>query len=82
MTMTDREVKRLAIRAIVDSVHADMVKSAKSAKSAARRWRTHADTLEVFDDEDRVKVEKAARQILDVLSRRAARLRSVRAGRL
>lgn len=73
--MTEREAKRLAIRAIVDVVEADI------ANGAAYYWHTHVDTLDAFDDEDRAKVEKAARQILDVLSRRAARLRSVRAGR-
>jgi hypothetical protein len=71
--VTSREAKRIALKNIVDGISSELA-------NGAEYWAQHPETREPLEDDAIALVEKAAREILVVLDRRASRLRSVRVG--
>ena len=66
--MTNREAKRIALRNIIEAIESDL---------AMHAWTTHPDTSDCLSQGDIEKIELAAREFLDVMKRRASRLRSI-----
>lgn len=68
--MTNREAKRIALMNIVEGARADI------DGNGSAYWTQHPEKGHDLSKEEREKVALAGKQILDVLERRAGRLRS------
>ena len=72
--MTTREIRRIALRNIIDGVTDDI-------RARPDHWRTHPETGADLSPENARQVELAAKAILSVLERRVARAKDFGGGR-